>query len=154
MVGLLDLLDIFNVVPIHDMALFCTLVHLLIKTRPFNLLNCPDPVFHQRLFLNSPAHAVDPIPHLCWYFKISWVLFSVAIVGSILVSLLFFYLSVAILQTIGPRYELSAPCDEFNYCWDRTYFHRNSFKILACYLCPVVRNSVFYFYSHLLFSWK
>lgn len=71
---------------------FCTLVHLLIKTRPFNLLNCLDPVFHKRLFLNSPAHAVDHIPHLCWYFKISWVLFSIATVGSILVTLLFFVL--------------------------------------------------------------
>lgn len=65
---------------------FCTLVHLLIKTRPFNLFNCLDPEFHKRLFLNSPAHAVD---HMI---KISWVLFSIATVGSILVTLLFFAL--------------------------------------------------------------
>lgn len=58
----------------------CTLVHLR------NRLNCLHPAFCQRLLLSSPVPAED----LCWYFKISWVLFSIAIVGSILVTLLFF----------------------------------------------------------------
>lgn len=61
-----------------------TLVHLIIK------LNCLDPAFCQRLLGNSPVSAEDPISHLCWYFKISWVLFSIAIVGSISVTLFFF----------------------------------------------------------------
>lgn len=72
----------------------CTLVHLR------NRLNYLDPAFCQRLLRSSPVPAEDPILPLCWYFKISWVLFSIAIVGSILVTLLFFFF-------LWPSYERS-----------------------------------------------
>lgn len=69
-----------------------TLVHLRVQPLPLNLFNCPDKALHQRLILNRPVHAEDHIPHLRWYFKITWVLFNVATVGSLLVTVNFFVL--------------------------------------------------------------
>lgn len=67
-----------------------TLVHLCIQPLPLNLFNCPDEELHRRLL--RPVNGVHHIRHVCWYFKISWVLFSVATVGSLLVSVNFFVL--------------------------------------------------------------
>lgn len=84
---------------------FVTVAYFLQNPMPFN--NRPDPAFHRKLFPECQSSSfytateyrqvssLEPVlgngvSDLPWYFKMVWVLFSIASVGSVLVTLVFF----------------------------------------------------------------